>query len=273
MPKDPSVVIAQTGCVTNMTALIAKPLSSTHAIWKCAWSKMRADGCPRPADIVVGRGLAYQRDRLVQLARKVQATRQQRQDLSLEQRLKTRLEERYSQEIEARGGETHIQEKTRVRPLRLIERRGNMVLLGCEGWRHYSSRTPARFVSLRYLCGVDDNGPWAVRVHGTNDTIAAALTTLEPREVARARAEGRQVLRQGDVYVVQMIGGRDNFRALDGTSHHWDTATRLLTHDDDRAAHDALYVPFKPAKAILQNGLGMGRLPVAGGRGRDRHSD
>lgn len=177
----------------------------------------------------------------------------------LQARLHAHLAKRYTAEVAARGGETTIDGKAGpVARLQLRERADGLVLLGADGWRYYSSRQPQRHVSLRYLCGMDDNGPWAVRVPGTCDTIEAARAHLEPAEVKKAREAGKPVLRQGDVWVIP--ARRDDFSDLP-ERHVWDAATRTLRHDD---GHMPLHVPH-PARAVVQRTLQMGR---SGRRGR-----
>lgn len=172
------------------------------------------------------------------------------------ERLKARLVRVYRSVIAARGGETVISERSRDVTLRMMDREADLVLLGCDGWRQYSRAFGARHASLRYLCGRDDNGRWAVRVPATCNTVSAAMDFVEPADVKRARGAGRSVLRQGDVYLIEQ--SRDNLDALAGTRHRWDARTRTLHHDDPTAQHGALHVPFR-AKAVVQSVLRMGR--------------
>ena len=107
--------------------------------------------------------------------------------------------QRFVSEISRRGGETtidhmpygragwkHVQERELepVNKERVTEPAGSrrtLYLLHCEGWRYYSRGFGSRKASLSYLCGVDDNGPWAVRVPGTIETVGepafAAIST------------------------------------------------------------------------------------------------
>ena len=129
-------------------------------------------------------------------------------------------------------------------------------LLRGEGWADYGSRMPRKLKSVALLAGRDDAGWWAVRVPGSIDSVEAGLLWLEPAAVRQARAEGKRVLRQGDVWIVE--------RARDGMGkgrlpfgHEWDEATRTLKH----GAHNVVHVPW-PATAIPQNTLapnGVGR--------------
>ena len=78
----------------------------------------------------------------------------------------------YVNEIERRGGETTIfstpygcgRSKGFNIPLQCVNTTdGGLVLLRAEGWRFYSRNFGVRKASIAYLCGSDDNGPWAVR--------------------------------------------------------------------------------------------------------------
>lgn len=200
------------------------------------------------------RGFAAARD---VAAAAVAASRTPTPSASLERRVKEHIANKYTVVISDRGGETEIDEKHRSISLSVLDRHGGLTLLGADGWRHYSARFGSRPASLRYLCGRDDNGEFAVRLPSTVDTVEQAIETLEPAEVRKARSEERGVIRQGDVYVIQMRAGRDNFRALP-ESHKWDEDTRTVCHTGENP-HQALHVPFKPAKAVPQTALRMGR--------------
>jgi len=200
------------------------------------------------------RGFAAARD---VAAAAVAASRTPTPSASLASRVKEHIAEKYSVVISDRGGETEIHEKHRSIHLSVLDRSNGLSLLGADGWRRYSARFGSRPASLRYLCGRDDNGEFAVRLPSSVETVEQALEKLEPAEVRKARAEGRTVLRQGDVYVVALRGGRDNFSALP-ESHTWDEETRTLRHAGENP-HQPLHIPFKPAKAIPQTALRMGR--------------
>lgn len=113
-----------------------------------------------------------------------------------------------------------------------------LYLFHVEGWRYYNKNYGNRFVSLSYLCGVDDNGTWAVRVPGTKKTVESALEWCVPSPVQRAYRRKQKVLRQGDVYAVERL--KDNIYNLPKT-HQWESKTRTLTHEQ----HTTLHVPFK----------------------------
>ncbi|MDD9940781.1 MAG: hypothetical protein OXU20_06945 [Myxococcales bacterium] len=178
---------------------------------------------------------------------------------SLSARLEAYLLDRYRSEIYRRGGELEIETERSAIELSLLDRHpgeDRMVLLGADGWRYYSRRFGSRPAALRYLCGEDDNGPWAVRVPGTTESIGDAIHWLEPAGVRKARADGKRVLRQGDVYLVENRTDRWD----DLPEGHWfDGDTRTLNHNpEDGRAHAPLHVPFK-ARAYVQRAYGMGR--------------
>lgn len=84
-----------------------------------------------------------------------------------------------------------------------------------------------------WLVGRDDGQHWAQQVQNPHETIEDALDFMVPAEVKRLESEGREVIRQGDVFFVEMIRS-SNFDALDGTRHeieeHGDKT--LVTHPE-----------------------------------------
>lgn len=206
------------------------------------------------------RGFAGARDRAVRAAHIVVLTRAARPIRPLRERADGMVLARHVAEIARRGGETRIEGRDENSLLRFLarDRARGLDLVGVDGWRQYSRRFGARRASLRYLCGTDDNGPWAARVAGTCDTIEAALAYLTPAEVRWAEREGRQVLRQGDIWLVE--ARRDNLRALP-RNHRWDAGRRVIAHEPRRpgeAAHREVHCPW-PVRAVPQSALGMGR--------------
>jgi len=175
---------------------------------------------------------------------------------------KRRIERKFVAEIERRGGETLIVGKYNDTRLGLVDwrrlgpERRTLYLLTAHGWRKYGCRHPARPARLAYLCGSDDNGLWAARVPGTLESAEDALEWLTPKEVSNARVEGRRVLRQGDVYVVETKRDRAEETAdlIDG--HTWCPTSRILLHDG--GTHRPLKVPFR-CKLIQQRAYHMGR--------------
>lgn len=208
----------------------------------------------------------------------------------LRQRHERWLLDRYTAEIARRGGETAVEERHRSVPLAVLDHHvvagQPLTLVGVDGWRWYSHRAGQHRASLRYLCGRDDAGDWAVRVPGTVDTAREAVRWLTPQPVEDARRRGRRVVRQGDVYAVEAPpGGRDDTSRhivwtdggetlVDPTGatlarvvvrHEWDPQRRTLYHRESntRRRHRARRIGF-PARFYLQRPYAMGR---GGGRG------
>lgn len=185
---------------------------------------------------------------------------------SMQQRLGARIVRLYGAEIEARGGETAIYDKSSPSGrLRLLDRRTvngqRLYLLGVNGWRSYSTKSRSRLVSLRYLAGQDDAGPFAVRVAGTITTVLQALDDLTPAAVRDAQERGKRVRRQGDVYAIETTAAHD---ARTGPvdpeqAHHWNAQTRYLTHRPTRGGkHRPLRLSY-PVRFVQQSTYGMER--------------
>lgn len=184
-------------------------------------------------------------------------------------RLTARLTTAALAEITRRGGETTIDGRGTVTTVAIEDRdrSARMVLMHAEGWRFYSRRHGSHRATLAYLCGADDAGPWAVRVPGTITTVRAALAWITPAEVTAARVAGRRVLRQGDVYAVELAPGtahRDGAWTADTdaevrAAHQLNPTTRYLTHRPaDGRRHRPVRVSF-PALLVAQRVYGMGR--------------
>jgi len=179
-----------------------------------------------------------------------------------EQRLKATIERQMRAEIRRRGGETAIEGSYDTEVVELVDRnsREHLYLLRAEGWRQYSKAYGARRASLSYLCGRDDSGTFAVRVPGTVTTVADALAWLEPSEVTRAKAAGKRVRRQGDVYAVETTRAHDGKGVQDlPAAHEWRPGTRTLVHrPQDGRKHRPVRVAF-PARFVMQRAYQMGR--------------
>ncbi|MFJ8166519.1 hypothetical protein ACIRBY_37145 [Streptomyces sp. NPDC096136] len=178
------------------------------------------------------------------------------------QRLRARIERQMRAEIGRRGGETAIEGTYETAVVELVDRSSaeRLYLLHAEGWRQYSKAFGARRASLSYLCGRDDSGTFAVRVPGTVTTVANALAWLEPSEVTRAKAAGKRVRRQGDVYAVETARAHDGKGAQDlPPAHEWRPQTRTLVHrPQDGRKHRPVRVAF-PARFVVQRAYQMGR--------------
>lgn len=124
--------------------------------------------------------------------------------------------------------------------LRVTDRapRQRMWVLHFNEYVKYSSRQ-SWWVSASYLCGIEDGQVWVERVPASITTVEEAVAYITPAAVKRAAAEGRQVLRQGDVFLVERRRGGDDLAALP-ERHRFDPGNRTLSHPQ----HGSLHVPF-----------------------------
>lgn len=208
------------------------------------------------AEALKDRGLPGRRSKtaIARLRRERSHRKEQPRAASVQDRLNARLLDVYSAEISRRGGETTIRtDKAREAGLKVADRSGGLTLLHLTAWRYYSGSTKNRLASLSYLCGREDGQTWAVRVPGTVTTVRSALDWLEPGAVRVARARGRRVDRQGDVYAAQTTWACDGAGDLPDR-HVWDGRARTLTHPE----HGTLSLPY-PVRFHAQNAYGMGR--------------
>lgn len=171
---------------------------------------------------------------------------------TIHERLRARQVKRWIIEIERRGGEIAIWDKRYGTFLDIVDRdrHTGLVLMGCDGWRYYSQRTPSRHVALRYLCGVDEERDWAVRVASTCQTVEEAYAWMIPSELDTAHV----IARQGDIWVLRSrrdtpsgIVGRE--LAGRASRHSWDAEQRILSHPE----HAAVELLHEPAVRFVQN--------------------
>lgn len=184
-------------------------------------------------------------------------------------RFTRRLVNQAIREIRHRGGEVVILGKKDTVSGSLVladrDKTQRIILVRAEGWRYYSSRAKPRYVELAYLYGRDDSGPWAVRVPGSIHSVAEGLAWLTPAAVQKARDEGREVRRQGDVYAVQTTARRDG-RGVENLpdAHTWKASTRYLVHNPaDGRKHRPLRLPW-PVEFVPQRAYEMGRSGARG---------
>lgn len=131
------------------------------------------------------------------------------------------------------------------------DRKQRLWLLSASGWCKYSSRAGTWHRSGAWLAGHDPDQPsgyFCRRVPASCSTVTDALVWLQPAEVKKALAEGRKVIRQGDVYLIEMKRG-DNLSALP-RNHTWNRDTRAVEHPE----HGPIHVPY-PVKAVPQKTL------------------
>lgn len=85
-----------------------------------------------------------------------------------------------------------------------------------------------------WLIGQDDDQIWCQQVYTTHETVDEALDFITPAEVQNYREEGRKVIRQGDIFFVQMKQAT-NFEDLNGTRHdvvEQDDGQTVITHPE-----------------------------------------
>ncbi len=182
----------------------------------------------------------------------------QKKVLDLNSRYQVAQTQRWVNEIQRRGGETEITSDKSSVQLHIAEKANGFVLMKAEGWRYYSRRFGSRHVALAYLCGSDDAGDWAVRVPGTVGSIREALDWITPAAVKEAKAAGKRVLRQGDVYAVETTSRFDGSGELP-QNHEWRASTRYLVHvGDNRGHHKPIKISY-PVKFVTQHAYEMGR--------------
>jgi len=153
---------------------------------------------------------------------------------------------------------------TLLRPTTLVDYdpKARVWLVGAE--ERIGSRTNSWLYEHQWLVGRDEGRLWAVRVPGTIASVAGGLAWLEPAEVKRAKAQGRGVIRQGDIYFIEMKRpGYENLDALAGTRHIYDPQTRTVTHPE----HADVTIPdtWRGVKAVRQRALAPWRRHWRGG--------
>ncbi|MCL6560825.1 MAG: hypothetical protein K6U74_18925 [Firmicutes bacterium] len=123
-------------------------------------------------------------------------------------------------------------------------------LVGDSKWKNYSSSIGSYLREIKWLFGIDESGPWAVRVPSTCQTVKEAFDWLKPAAVKQAEEEGRWVARQGDVYLVELKTSKVNIDDLP-ESHRYDAETRTFYHD----GHAPVVVPehVKGVRAFAQS--------------------
>jgi hypothetical protein len=182
--------------------------------------------------------------------------------------------EKFVEEIRKRGGETTIDHQpygelgwksVETRELEVLDRgkseNKTVYLLGCEGWRYYSRNFGSRRATLRYLCGIDDSGTWAVRVPGTIGSAKEAVDWVTPKAVVAARKKRQPVLRQGNLYLIKNdraknhIDSNASFRffadVAEFGNHEYYSRARVLLHPE----HKPLRVPPGRWVAVVQKSL------------------
>lgn len=123
-------------------------------------------------------------------------------------------------------------------------------LVGDSKWQNYSASHGSHLREIKWLFGIDESGPWAVRVPASCKTVREAIDWLKPAAVKEAEKEGRWVARQGDIYLVELKTNKVNIDDLP-ESHRYDGETRTFYHD----GHNPVVVPenVKGVRAFTQS--------------------
>ena len=185
--------------------------------------------------------------------RQLRAERDEAQRLpyprTLQQRLKDHLIELGQQEIRRRRLTTPTGWGD-ANPI-IIDRdiANRLWIIGAEYYFNYSAAV-GYWVGANYLCGRDDGGVFAMRIPKSCNTIVEALKWITPAAVIEAQRKGRWTGRQGDVWLVELVRGKDNLRDLP-PGHEYDPESRCLTH----RSHQPLLVPagVKAVRAFTQH--------------------
>ena len=111
-----------------------------------------------------------------------------------------------------------------------------------------------------YLFGIADSSPFVTRVSPNVDSVEEALEWMKPAEVRKAEEEGRTVLRQGDVFFVELRAKTKKITDYTLPSNHH------IVHMNGKAViahheHSYLELPhphFKPVvrKEVTVEGVG-----------------
>ncbi|NMC34938.1 MAG: hypothetical protein GYA36_21160 [Veillonellaceae bacterium] len=135
---------------------------------------------------------------------------------------------------------------------RIRDRVGGVWLYGAEYRYHYSNKFGDWWTGACYVAGVEDCQVWAVRVPRRMTTVAEALAYITPAAVRNAQDQGRTVLRQGDVWLIQQR--TDNLGALP-RSHQLENlpdGSRVLRHGQ----HGCISLPAGTCwKVVINHGV------------------
>jgi len=169
------------------------------------------------------------------------------------------LKDKYFQEIKNRGFEVGFStgykgepwSKSKEVEIELVEKRRGLRLYVLDDWKKYS-RYVVYHCRLVYLAGVERGDYWAIRCPSTVTTIDEALDYTTPADANKAKAAGRRVLRQGDVFAVEMARDPKSIGSLPD-NHKWDKETRVLSHPTHKDLHISFPCKFVVGKSMRSN--------------------
>jgi len=108
-----------------------------------------------------------------------------------------------------------------------------------------------RYKEFNYLVGYDDNSIFVERVSPKLSRIDETLNWLKPFEVIKAEKEKRKVLRQGDVFFVELKTKRKKISDYRLPFNHRLLNDKIVIHHE----HSTLILPHPYFKPVLRKSL------------------
>jgi hypothetical protein len=96
-----------------------------------------------------------------------------------------------------------------------LEREMVLIVVGQASYYNGSARGKSE---RAWLVGRDEGQVWSQQVYSTHETVDEALDFMTPAAVQQYREEGREVIRQGDVFFVEMKRS-SNYDEIEDTRH------------------------------------------------------
>ncbi len=132
----------------------------------------------------------------------------------------------------------------------------NYALIRRSGWCQYS-RSCGWFVNRLFLVGRDrDSGWFTVKVPSTLNTVEEAIEWMKPADVKKAESDGRQVVRQGDIFFFQTKRNPKNGLISPDSSHQIrKTESGYEIYHFPKGEHDALQLVGHNWKAAQRKAI------------------
>lgn len=102
----------------------------------------------------------------------------------------------------------------------VTDKNKNMFVINRSYWWGYTAKKNY-IIGASYLIGEDENQLFAVRIPQTITKIKEALNFITPREAKIAQEKGKEVYRQGDIFIVEKQIKEDDMDELIGTRHEY----------------------------------------------------
>ena len=157
----------------------------------------------RLAQILLPWGARAEFDRLTAAYRRCRHPRTRR-TMPLRERLELHRIRKILREVERRG--LTVPAGHEAARYSIIDRRHDATLIAGSWWHEYTRQEKWQ-VAAAYVGGVDDGGPWAIRVPHNCQSVARALTWAVPADARKRVAAGAQHRRQGDILFVRAPSG------------------------------------------------------------------